>query len=278
MRTLAALALLAATVGLAASAAGAGGAAGASRAMILAAINRERVANGLPAVRENARWSGRCRAHDLYMARTGEVGHAENMARPAASDAGLWAAENSVVAMASWADGNPYSATPLHLIQLMNPLLATVGVDEHGGFTCTTTWPGFVERERGAAAVYSYPGDRATGVPPAGSAAELGLDSKTGFNIMVWAVGLHWPTVTAAHLTGPGGARVALKTVDTTEPRVGGYLGPGAAFLIPLAPLAPGMRYTASVVFSDGSGRHASRTWQFTTRARPVASATAEAT
>jgi len=270
-RVFAAAALLAVVAGLGASTAPAGRATGASNAAIVASINRERAANGLPTVQENVSWSNRCRAHDAYMARTGDFGHAETMGRPGASKGGLWAAENSVLAMASWADGNPYAGAPLHLIQLMSPILERVGVDEHGGYTCTTTWPGFVEREHGAPDVFSYPGDGATGVPPAGDAAELGLAARTGTTIMVWAVGLHWPTVSAARLTGPGGTAVALKTVDSREPDVGGYLGPGAAFLIPVAPLARGTRYTASVTFRDSNGRHASRTWQFTTGPAPAA-------
>jgi len=112
-------------------------------------------------------------------------------------------------------------------------------------------------------------------VPPAESAAELpftpasalGLGATTGFNIMVWAVGPGRWKLAAATLTGDGGTRVALRTSDLTDPKLGSYLGPGAAFLIPVAPLAPQTRYTASVVFTDTAGKRLSRTWRFTTAA-----------
>jgi hypothetical protein len=245
---------------------------------IVAAINRERVANGIPAVTENALWSKRCRAHNTYMARNDQLSHVENMALPGASRAGSWAGENSILAATSWANGNPYASAPLHLIQLMSPLLTNVGVDEHGGFTCTTTWPGYATGERSSPKVYSYPSDGATGVPAAESAAEfpftpasvLGLPKTTGFNVMVWAVGLPGARLASAGLTGPSGSRVAVKAADVTHRTLGEYLPPGAAFLIPVAPLEPATRYTATVTFSDGSRSTATRTWHFTTAPAPV--------
>jgi hypothetical protein len=253
--------------------AGAHAARGASNSRIVAAINHERVANGLPAVTENAAWSSRCRAHNDYMARNHAFGHVQDPALPGASAAGRWAAGNSILSGGSWLDGNPYANAPLHLIQLMSPLLTSVGVDEHGGYTCTTTWPGFATGSGPRPGVYSYPGDGATSVPAAEAAAEfpftpaqvLGLARVTGFNVMVWAVGLDGPRIASARMTGPGGVRVPLRTVDETQPALGRYLGPGAALLIPAAPLAPGTRYRASVTFAGTGGGSASRTWHFTT-------------
>jgi hypothetical protein len=275
-RWLGASAALAAIAVLGASAAWAN--ASASNGAIVAAINHERAANGIPTVTENAVWSRRCRAHDEYMSRNSVLGHTENMARPAASKAGAWAASNSILASSSWLAGNPYANAPIHLIQLMNPLLRSVGVDEHGGFTCTTTWPGIADDRGSAPKVYSYPSDGATGVPYAEAAVEfpftpasaLGLGKTTGFNVMVWAVGLPGARIVAASLTGPGGARVALKAADVTHRTLGEYLPAGSAFLIPVAPLAPATRYTASVSFGDGSGTRAGRTWRFTTAAAPA--------
>ena len=248
-------------------------------AAILAALNAQRIANGIPGhVRENAGWSEKCARHIAYMGQTGTFAHSEDPASPAYSAAGNWAGENSVLAMgSSWPAGGPFATAPIHLIQLMSPELRQVGVEASSNYVCVTTWPGYAASGWKRTTVFSVPGNGATGAPYAETANELPLvpgdfvglprGTRTGFNIMVYAEHVRDPWhlhITAATLTGPSGP-VALRTVDRTTPTVGPYLPPGSGFLIPVSPLAPGTTYRATVAFGGGQ---AQRTWHFTTTTR----------
>jgi hypothetical protein len=262
-------------VALAAAGAAAAGS-GAASGTILAALNSQRAANGIPGrIKENPSWSQKCARHIAYMGSTGTVGHSEDPASPAYSADGNWAGENSVLAQGtSWPNGNPFASAPLHLIQLLSPELRQVGVEASSGFVCVTTWPGYGSPRWKKPTVFSVPGNGATGVPYAETAYELpfvpgdvvGLPrgTRTGFNIIVYAEGVRDPWhlhITAAALTGQHGP-VAVRTVDRTTPTVGPYLPAGSGFMIPVAPLEPGTTYTASVSFGGGQAR---RTWHFTT-------------
>jgi hypothetical protein len=262
-------------VALAAAGAAAAGS-GASSGTILAALNSQRTANGIPGrVKENPSWSQKCARHIAYMGSTGTLAHSEDPANPAYSAAGNWAGENSVLAEgASWPNGNPFANAPIHLIQLMSPELHRVGIEASSGFVCVTTWPGYGAPAQKSPTVFSVPGNGARGVPYAQTANELPLvpgdvvglprGTRTGFNMMVYAEGVRDPwhlRITAATLTGPHGP-VALRTVDRTNPTVGPFLPSGSGFIIPVAPLEPGTSYTASVSFGGGEAR---RTWHFTT-------------
>ena len=245
---------------------------------ILAGLNAQRAANGIPGhVRENPAWSQKCARHIAYMRSTGTFGHGEDPASPAYSRAGNWAGENSVLAKgSSWPTGDPFAQAPIHLIQLMSPELREAGVEVSSGYVCVTTWPGYRPSRWKEPTVFSIPRNGAVRVPYAETADELPLapgaavgmprGRRTGFNIMVYAEGVRdlWHLhITAATLIGPGGP-VALRTVDRTTPTIGPYLPPGSGFLIPLAPLEPGTTYTASVSFGHGQPR---RSWHFTTAA-----------
>jgi hypothetical protein len=259
----------------AATASSSGGAT--ANVQILASLNAERAANGIPIrVRENTAWSSKCAKHVAYIDATGQFGHTEDASSPASTADGRWAGANSVLAMgATWRTGNPFATAPLHLIQLLSPELRRLGVDESAsGTICMTTFAGYNASGWKKPAVYSVPGDGAVGVPYAETAQEfpyvpgdfVGLPrgTETGFNVMVFAEGIPDPWhahIAAATLTGPAGP-VELRTVDRTTPVVGDYLPPGAGFLIPVAPLAPGTTYTASVTFAES---RAQRTWRFTT-------------
>jgi hypothetical protein len=249
---------------------------GATSGTILAALNSQRIANGIPGrVKENPGWSEKCARHIAYMGSTGTLGHSEDPASPAYSADGNWAGENSVLAAGTtWPTGNPFANAPLHLIQLMSPELRQVGVEASSGFVCVTTWPGYGSSRWKKPTVFSVPGNGATGVPYVQTADELPLvpgdvvglprGTRTGFNIMVYAEGVRDPwhlRITAATVTGPHGP-VALRTVDRTNPTVGPYLPSGSGFIIPVAPLEPGATYQASVSFGGGEAR---RTWHFTT-------------
>jgi hypothetical protein len=249
---------------------------GATSGALLAVLNAQRSANGIPgSVQENPGWSEKCARHIAYMGATGTFGHSEDPASPAYSAAGNWAGENSVLARGSrWPTRGPFANAPIHLIQLMSPELRQAGVEATSGYVCVTTWPGYVDSGSKTPTVYSVPGNGAVRVPYAETANELPLvpgdvvglprGTRTGFNIMVYAEGVRDPWhlhITAATLTGPRGP-VALRTVDRTTPTVGPFLPPGSGFLIPVAPLEPGATYRASVSFGGGQAR---RTWRFTT-------------
>ena len=249
---------------------------GAAPGAILAALNSQRIANGIPGrVQENASWSEKCARHIAYMGSTGTFGHSEDPSSPAYSAGGNWAGENSVLAHgSSWPDADPFANAPIHLIQLLSPELHRVGIEAASGFVCVTTWPGYVPSTTKTPTVFTVPGDGARGVPAAETADEqpfvpgdvVGLPrgTQTGFNMMVYAEGVRDPWhahITAATLTGPHGA-VALRTVDRTNATIGPYLPAGSGFIIPVVPLEPATTYKASVVFGNGEAR---RSWHFTT-------------
>ena len=72
---------------------------GAAPGTILAALNSQRTANGIPGrVKENPSWSQKCARHIAYMGSTHTFSHSEDPASPAYSAAGNWAGENSVLA------------------------------------------------------------------------------------------------------------------------------------------------------------------------------------
>jgi Cysteine-rich secretory protein family len=242
---------------------------------IVAALNAERAANGLPAdVVENVDWSASCADHVAYMAAARRLTHVESPGNPHYTAGGSWAGRNSVLALQTGSEiGNPFADAPLHLIQLMSPELQEIGVAGGGGYLCITTWPGYRPLDAQPPSVFTYPGPDAVGVPFSETANEepfapgdfVGLPpgATTGFEIMVFAEGirnLSRAHVVSATLVGPDG-RVAVRTVDRTTPEVGAYLPPGSGLLIPVAPLEPGATYRATVRFA-GARRHA---WRFTT-------------
>lgn len=238
MRATAIILVAAAALATAAAAAG-GGVVG--HPDILAALNAERAANGLPAaVRENQAWSANCADHVHYMASTGSLTHTEDPGSPQYTANGSWAGEHSVLALGfSWDDGDPFESAPLHLIQLMSPELRQVGVaEDDNGYLCVTTWPGYRSGGWRKPTMYTYPGNGTTGVPYAetpdefpfvpGDFVGIRRGAPTGFNIMVFAEDVPdaWNAhIASASVTGPGGP-VAVKTVDRTTPTVGEYLPP----------------------------------------------------
>jgi hypothetical protein len=186
---------------------------------------------------------------------------------------------------------DPSAATAQPLLQLLNPSLVSVGVDESHGYDCATTSDAHPDRFSGARQIFTVPSDGATGVPYAETAGEwpetpgdtVGLPqpTTTGYNIMAYAVGGSAPTMTAwgaaiwqltaASLTGPDGAAVELRTVDAYNSSISAYMEPGSAFLIPVKPLAPASLYHVSVSFLDRPSKQTvTHAWSFTTAAAPV--------
>jgi hypothetical protein len=253
-----------------------------SAAQVIALLNRERAANGLPAtLTENHEWSWRCARHLAYMERTGLLVHDENPGAPGFSAGGAWAAANSVLAQeGSFASGaDPFDSAPLHLAALMNPYLTRVGAADDGRDVCVSvtgtaaTVPGPPRR------FWSVPGDGRTDVPVAERATELpfapgervGLaaGSLTGPYLIVYP-GPAFSTavrVVGASLRLDDATSVPVRSV---EPGQLGEYGDGPVFVIPVTPLAHGTHYTAAVFLADAStGAAAVISFSFTTAGGP---------
>jgi hypothetical protein len=263
---------------LAAAAAVAPAALGATSTEIVAALNAQRAANGIPAgIAHRADWSQSCYEHNEYQRQNGTLTHYQSPGAPGHTASGAWAGENSVLAQgSSWSNGNPFEHAPIHLHQLLAARLSEMGADEHDGWVCATTWPGMNRPRPAEGAVYSYPGDGRRDVPADETASEspfvpgdfVGLPegTTTGPHLYLMVDG-PWEVADAridgASLSGPGGPE-DVRWVDNSTDGVGPYLPPGG-IVIPARPLARGTTYTASVQLTAG-GVPLSRTWSFTTR------------
>jgi hypothetical protein len=250
-----------------------------SPAGVIAALNAERAANGIPArVSEVPEWSAGCRLHDDYRAANGgaSVGHEEDPARPGWTAAGAAAGEQAVLAGDSWSDGDPYAAAPLHLMRIMDPRLLRAGADDRDGLSCLAVTAG-IGPPGPSDVVYTVPGDGRAGVPPSELVRELPLTPgdllglpagvPTGPHLLVLADGPFArddaTRIVAARLRGPAGP-VAVRWIDDADPRVGPYIPPGGV-VVPLAPLAPATTYVASATVAGADGVRLARTWSFRT-------------
>ncbi len=265
----------------------------ATAAITIADLNAQRSANGLPAgLTEDPTLSADCLLHDLYMAKNNLLTHAEVTGNPGYTSGGAYAGQNAVLSRGSgWIAGNPYEDAPLHLDQLLAPRLLTLGSADAGGFSCTTTFPGWTRPDPAAPTIYTYPGDGAT-IYPGETASEMpytpgqlvGLapGTRTGpyLIVLVDAPGqspLDNPaTLSQATLTGASG-RVAVKTIDGTAVPPGGsvsmlaaYMSPGG-FIVPVKPLLAGVTYQAQVVVGF-AGLSVTHSWSFTTTGTDPAS------
>jgi carboxypeptidase family protein len=242
-------------------------------------LNTERAADGLPAGLTLApRWSVECAAHDDYERDNGVLTSTENPDSLGASVGGAWAGLNSDLAEGRWTPtANPWENAPIHLLALLAPSLSVVGIDDSDGYQCATTYPGLVRAPTTTDRISTYPAAGAQHVAPSEQAREspfvpgqfVGIPSgrTAGRELFVYLNLAHQTGqapvhVLSAKLTAQG-RPVALRWVDSQTPTVGRYL-PGA-ILIPVNPLAPRTRYTASVSVQDRSATLARR-WSFTTR------------
>lgn len=246
----------------------------------IAALNAERAANGIPAgIVENADWSRGCAQHNAYRRANGiaTTSHDEDPGRPGYTPEGDEAGNSSVLAASdSWSTGNPFATAPIHLMQLLAPRIAQMGVDDAGGLVCMSTFRGYGP---GAPVdtIYTAPGDGRVDVPAEETAREKPFvpgellspptGPTTGPHILVLADGPFAAEgsmrIASATLSGPSGP-VAVRTIDQTEPRIAGYIPPGG-IAIPSAPLVGGTLYTASVTLEGAGGALLGRTWSFRT-------------
>jgi hypothetical protein len=235
---------------------------------IIKRLNMERARQGLPsAVAEVPAWSERCAAHNAWMAHN-EISHDEAPGTEGYSEAGDWAGSHSVLAQGtSWRTGNPWADAPLHLIQLFNPDLRRAGASDADDGSCVTTWPGFVER-RGRR-VWTMPrnGGRTAASELAWEApfspqerVGLAADTRTGPYLYVWTDG--YRSLIDGYLLDPDGNPVETKVID--DANVDGIAGEGNGWLLPVEPLKPRTRYSATVFLEAADGEVA-HTWSFTT-------------
>ena len=251
-------------------------------ATALAALNRIRAENGIPAgVTLNADWSSKCAAHDRYEQANHLLDHPEDPSKPGYSSDGNWAGTHSVLAQgASWGpDSTPWDTAPIHFAQMLGPALAETGIANVAGYSCLTTWPGY-EHTGPSDVIYTYPGNGRADVAPTETADELpfvpgqfvgiSAGTTTGPYLYVLPDGpwtSTWgsqPRLTAASLTGPTGP-VALQTIDNTNANLAGYLPTGSGMVIPEKPLRGNASYTATATLSGGA-ETLTKTWSFKTR------------
>jgi hypothetical protein len=107
---------------------------------IVAVINAERVANGLPQVTEDRALSAGCADYDNYRRINGGFANAftpgaEKPGMPGYTPAGARASHDSLLNAGdrpgdSWANGDVFDDAPGHLQALMDPAVAVIGADQ----------------------------------------------------------------------------------------------------------------------------------------------------
>jgi hypothetical protein len=264
----------------------------ATSGQVIAALNTQRAAAGLPAgIAENTKWSASCAKHNVYqLAHGGKLTHGESdKASPTYTSDGDAVSQGAVLTTGTWDRGNPFENAPIHLHQLLAPRLNVVGANESVGFSCTTTFgpapltPGYGRAPVAKPVLYTYPGPTASGLSGTEVADEgpftpgevLGIPrgTATGRYIMLfvdgpWSTSLPRIDVTAATVKPAGGQPIEIKVADrdvkTPDGRnLGDYLPQGAQ-LIPVQPLADNTTYEVSVSLS-ANGVPLSKSWSFGT-------------
>lgn len=266
-----------------------------SAADSIAALNAERVANGLPGgIIENPEWSRACALHNAYMRLNGVMEHAEDPRKPGYTSEGHFGGTSSVLAGGpGWKGGvNPWASAPIHLMQLLGPRLSVTGASNASGHACMFTWPGYQGARSEVDVIYTVPGEGRRDVAPLEQAFEspfvpgdfVGLPEGTitGPHLYALADGpfglepsLHEGdnppegdmSVASASLIGPDGP-VEVRTVDNTTARIGSYLPPGG-IVIPVRPLRGNADYQASVTLVGPRAIPVTRSWSFHTAPLP---------
>lgn len=216
-------------------------------AQIVAALDSQRAASGIPPVREDASLAAGCAAYDEYVVRNGlQVAdqHFENPSLPGYTVAGDRAARTSVlgyepaVALDSllygepfhgfgWAYGDPWDDAAFHLFQLMNPALEVSGGDERTAtladgetvrLECLSTYAGPFRKPPRRLHAYFYPGPGSEVATP-----EQNLESASVLGI---APGADGPPTIFAYFFGGDPARLRISSQRLT---IGGAPRPFAA-------------------------------------------------
>ena len=247
-----------------------------SPSQIVAKLNQERAALGIPAVKLNRSRAKACRAHDSYMRRNRQLTHFEVRGRPGYSAAGDRAAKMSVLAgpRAGWNLHNPWRNAPIHLAQVLNPGLRATGAFDSHGYSCLYTYP--VSRPRSPAdKIWTLPADGGRVVraqtafeapyPPQQTVGIRG-GKTTGPYLYVWSAGSSalapLTRLVSGSLSGPDGL-VATKVIDSSL--LHGLAQAGNGWLLPISPLRAGATYHATITIAAGlGGRKITHSWTFT--------------
>jgi hypothetical protein len=261
-----------------------------SGAQIVSFINAQRAAHGFPAdIVEDATLSADCALHNQYGALNDVLAHSEDPTRPGYTAGGSMAAGSAVLYKGTtWTSAaNPFDMAPIHLNQLLSPLIDRIGASENGGYGCATTLASTKRPPAAVDTLLPFPADgtrgwRASEIDregPMTPGETVGIPQGTTTGPTLYALasgpGVTWTSATkveSASLTGPGGP-VDIVTFDRSSPQIGNYL-PAGAQLLPRAPLAPGTTYTAALrlrVTTATGTRVFSRTWSLTTAGTPPA-------
>ncbi|HEY2542485.1 MAG TPA: hypothetical protein VGH92_05480 [Gaiellaceae bacterium] len=252
-----------------------------SPGQIVAKLNAQRVANGIPGgITLNAAGTLGCEHHVRYEERNGITWtHQETPGKPGYTKDGMLAGIGGDQSYTSgWEFGNPFENLPLHMATLMSPALMQIGTYESGRRVCMDISVGG-GRQFATDELFTYPGNGRANVPtsqmvhgewPASPGDVVGLPQgrTTGPTIYVFSVG-PWQYqgpfhLSAAKVVGPGGP-VAIRVVDPRQhPKINPYVAAGAFFLIPVSPLRSHAHYTATVTVA-GPSDTISKTIHFTT-------------
>jgi hypothetical protein len=247
---------------------------------IVAKLNAQRVANGIPGgITLNAAWTRGCEHHVRYEELNGIRWTHEEVPgkRGYTKDGALAGAQGDQAYTHSWSEGNPFENLPLHLASLLLPSLAQVGAFERGNRVCVMISGGYT-RQFADDLLFTYPGPGRSNVPTSqtvhgewpfapGDLVGLPQGRTTGPVIYVLIAG-PWtfdPTLelASAKLVGPHGP-VAVRLVDGKHHPKLRQRSFGTAFILPVAPLASHTTYTATAVVRTATTSQ-TKTWRFRT-------------
>ncbi|MHB1568390.1 MAG: hypothetical protein ACYCXW_03595 [Solirubrobacteraceae bacterium] len=243
-----------------------------SSPQIIAALNRQRTANGIPPVRNDAAMAAGCAAYDRYVVRNGlsvADHHYEDPRLPGYTAAGDHAARTSVLAYGTgvvflfgppifsigWSLGDPWNSAAFHLFQMMNPALSVSGANELTArlrdgewvrLECLNTVAGPFRTPPVKLRAYFYPRSGATG-----SVFTRNQESEPVLGVSPGADG---PPLTFGYFFGRRVDRVRVsmqatlngKTVPVRTVAVGGAIDPTGASAAALErPLVAGSRFSS---------------------------------
>ena len=248
---------------------------------IVGKLNAQRVANGIPGgIVLTAAGTRGCKHHIRYEELNGITWtHVETAGKPGYTQDGMLAGIGGDQSYTSgWEYGNPFENLPLHMATLMAPGLGQIGTFERGRRVCMDVSTGG-GRQFADDKLFTYPGPGRSGVVTSqtvhgewphspGDVVGLPQGRTAGPTIYVFSVG-PWqyagPMKLASAKLRSARGPVAIRVVDPTKhPAIKPYVAAGVFFLIPVAPLAPHTRYTATVTVA-GHGDTQTKTWSFTT-------------
>lgn len=242
----------------------------------LATVNRYRALLDLPIMRLDPALCTAAQAHSRYLAVNKQFGHDEKPGRPGFSGVMPW----DRVRTAGYPNGctedissntdaagaiHQLMAAPYHRIPFLEPTPVALGVGR-GDNSTTLEFDG----KPGAAGVVVYPADGQGGVPPSWRALEVpnplrmhNAKMPVGYVISYHAFLAEGTRVKfrGSKLVGEDGQIVPCYR---NTPENDDHLE-NAILMIPMRPLDPSTKYTATVDAVAGEGLDISRTWSFMT-------------